>query len=85
MFVDTQEKGPYALWWHEHHLQADGDATVMLDRVYYSLPLGLLGRLAHAWLVARTLRAIFGYRGEAIERLFGPRGDELSRAAMYSA
>jgi hypothetical protein len=72
LFVDTQEKGPYALWWHEHHLQADGEATVMLDRVYYSPPLGILGRLAHGVLVARTLRAIFGYRAEAIARLFGP-------------
>ena len=72
LFVDTQEKGPYALWWHEHHLQADGESTVMLDRVYYSPPLGILGRLAHGVLVARTLRAIFGYRQEAIARLFGP-------------
>jgi uncharacterized protein (TIGR01777 family) len=73
LFVDTQEKGPYALWWHEHHLHADGESTVMLDRVYYSPPLGILGRLAHGMLVARTLRAIFGYRAEAIARLFGPR------------
>jgi len=41
--------------------------------VYYSPPLGILGRLAHGLLVARTLRAIFGYRAEAIARLFGPR------------
>jgi len=73
LFVDTQVEGPYALWWHEHHLQTDGESTVMLDRVYYTPPLGLLGRLAHGLLVARTLRAIFGYRQEAIARLFGPR------------
>jgi len=71
-FVDTQTSGPYALWWHEHHLQADGDCTLMLDRVCYRLPLAILGRLAHWLFVGAMLRAIFGYRGEAVERLFGP-------------
>lgn len=71
-FVDTQRNGPYALWWHEHHLQADGETTLMLDRVYYRPPLGWLGRIAHFMLVGRLLRAIFGYRAEAIRRLFGP-------------
>jgi uncharacterized protein len=85
LFVDNQEKGPYALWWHEHHLQADGESTVMLDRVYYSPPLGLLGRLVHGLLVAPPLRAIFGYRAEAIARLFGrARGGDVSRSALHA-
>jgi uncharacterized protein (TIGR01777 family) len=71
LFVDTQAEGPYALWWHEHHLQADGDSTLMLDRVRYRPPLGWLGRLVHPFLIRPALRAIFAYRGEAIERLFG--------------
>jgi uncharacterized protein len=74
-FVDNQDRGPYALWWHEHELQADGDSTLMRDRVYYSPPLGFIGRAVHGLLIARPLKAIFGYRAEAIERLFGAAGE----------
>jgi hypothetical protein len=45
----------------------------MLDRVRYALPMGPLGRLAHALFVKSILRAIFAYRSEAIGRLFGQR------------
>lgn len=74
LFADSQAKGPYALWWHEHHLRSDGDTTLMLDRVYYTPPLGWLGCLAQILFVRPTLRAIFGYRAEAIGRLFGAHG-----------
>ena len=43
----------------------------MEDRVYYALPFGWLGRLAHRLFVSRTLRAIFGYRGHAVRLRFG--------------
>jgi ligand-binding SRPBCC domain-containing protein len=70
-FVDNQARGPYSLWWHEHSLEAHGGGTSMLDRVYYTPPFGLLGRLVHALFIRRMLRAIFAYRAEATERLFG--------------
>jgi ligand-binding SRPBCC domain-containing protein len=70
-FVDLQASGPYALWCHEHHLAAAGDETEMLDRVYYSPPLGVLGRLVHPFLIGPMLRSIFAYRADATQRLFG--------------
>jgi ligand-binding SRPBCC domain-containing protein len=70
-FIDMQARGPYALWWHEHRLEAVGDETEMVDRVYYAPPLGPLGRLAHRLLIAPMLRAIFAYRATATQRLFG--------------
>ena len=82
-FIDEQAAGPYALWWHEHRLVADVDGleTLMLDRVSYSLPLGPLGALAHRLAVAPMLRAIFGYRAEAIARLFGTRAQVMRETA----
>ncbi len=41
-FVDEQRRGPYALWHHEHHFTAEGQATLMEDIVHYELPLGFL-------------------------------------------
>jgi uncharacterized protein (TIGR01777 family) len=70
-FVDLQERGPYRLWWHEHSFQADGSRTVMEDRVYYTPPLGLIGRLAHGIFIRSTLRKIFQYRGDVIRLRFG--------------
>lgn len=39
-----------------------GGKTLMKDKVEYTLPLGLAGRLAHVWIVERQLKDIFTYR-----------------------
>ena len=72
-FVDLQLRGPYRLWHHLHEFESlDGDrATRMRDRVDYALPLSVLGEVAHALVVARTLDRIFDYRSSAIDKLFG--------------
>ena len=62
-FIDEQRIGPYALWYHQHHFASlDNGATSMRDLVHYALPLGPLGRLAHAIFVKRTLNNVFDYR-----------------------
>ena len=70
-FADLQEAGPYRFWWHEHTFRADGPRTVMEDRVYYTPPLGLFGRLANRVFIRSTLRKIFRYRGDVIRLRFG--------------
>jgi ligand-binding SRPBCC domain-containing protein len=66
-FVDVQLRGPYALWEHTHTFEPAGDdAVVIADRVRYALPLGVLGRLAHAVFVRRDLERIFDYRHHAV-------------------
>ena len=76
-FVDTQEKGPYALWHHTHTFTAVEAGVLMHDRVEYELPLGPLGELAHLILVKHKLKAIFEFRKQALERIF-PLRSELS-------
>jgi uncharacterized protein len=70
-FVDSQERGPYRAWWHEHRFAPQGDRTLMEDRVYYAPPFGWLGRVANRLFVSPMLRAIFGFRGDAIRLRFG--------------
>ena len=67
-FVDTQVRGPYALWHHTHEFEPDGEGTLMRDTVRYALPLGPLGALAHRAFVARDLERIFDYRAAALSR-----------------
>ncbi len=69
-FLDTQARGPYSLWEHTHLFEADGEAaTVIRDRVRYSVPYGPLGALAHALFVRRDLERIFDYRAAAVAAL----------------
>ena len=66
-FVDVQLRGPYVLWQHTHTFEPDGPhAVIIRDRVRYALPLGALGRLAHALFVRRDLERIFDYRERAV-------------------
>ena len=67
-FVDTQVKGPYKWWIHEHQFLVEDGATRAVDRVQYDLP---LARLLHPLFVRRDLLKIFRYRAQVIGRLFG--------------
>jgi len=68
-FVDAQIKGPYSLWEHTHTFEEDGPgATIIEDRVRYSIPFGPLGEFANRVLVRRDLRQIFDYRRDAVAR-----------------
>jgi ligand-binding SRPBCC domain-containing protein len=70
-FTDMQERGPFELWHHVHRFAEEAGGTVVRDEVTYVLPLGPLGRLAHAMLVKRQLLAIFRYRQKALARMLG--------------
>lgn len=61
-FVDEQRLGPYRFWHHYHEIRPDGDGVLLIDRVCYQPPLGLLGRLIHRLYIGQTLERIFAYR-----------------------
>lgn len=65
-FADTQLRGPYHLWEHEHRFEEieDGQATRMTDTVRYS-PRG--GAIMNRLFVERDVRRIFEYREAVIE------------------
>ena len=46
MFRDEMRNGPFRRWVHTHSFFADGDETIVRDRVEYELPLGPLARVA---------------------------------------
>jgi len=76
-FVDVQDKGPYASWRHTHTFRDVDGGTELGDRVEYALPFGPLGRIAHAVIVKRRLRAIFDYRARVMIELFGRPANEV--------
>ncbi|MEM7246392.1 MAG: SRPBCC family protein [Acidobacteriota bacterium] len=77
-FVDSQLRGPYRCWWHEHTFEACGDTTRMTDRVLFAPVLGRLGQACAGLVVEHQLRRIFEYRAATIDRLFAPTGRDAS-------
>jgi ligand-binding SRPBCC domain-containing protein len=70
-FVDMQIQGPYRLWEHTHTFRPVAGGTLVRDVVRYALPLGILGRLAHAGWVQGDLNAIFDYRARKVSEILG--------------
>jgi ligand-binding SRPBCC domain-containing protein len=85
-FVDAQLWGPFARWEHRHRFlegpldnEAGGPVgTWVEDRVTYRLPLGPLGRFAHACGVGRKILGTFDFRERRLRELLG---DDLRRPA----
>lgn len=71
-FSDIQLKGPYERWDHCHSFAALGRGTLMVDRVLYRLPLGVLG-MPVLPLIKADVEAIFAYRRKAIMNVLGGR------------
>jgi ligand-binding SRPBCC domain-containing protein len=69
-FEDRQLRGPYRLWHHTHSFERCDGGTRVRDVVRYAMPLGPLGRIAHAVLVRRDLERIFDFRRDAVAAVF---------------
>jgi ligand-binding SRPBCC domain-containing protein len=70
MFADEQVVGPYRYWYHRHLFRPVLGGVAIEDVVEYQLPLGVLGRLAHAAFVRRQLTGIFDHRARVIGERF---------------
>jgi ligand-binding SRPBCC domain-containing protein len=81
-FADEMLSGPYARWYHRHLFRPVAGGVEMEDIVEYALPLGPLGRLAHAAVVRAQLEAIFDYRYRAIADRFDGRRTPHSEASL---
>jgi len=55
-FLDIQLSGPYRLWHHRHTFEEmSPNRTLMRDCVFYQLPFGVAGALAHTLFVRSML------------------------------
>lgn len=70
-FVDLQLYGPYSFWHHQHFIHEIKGGVQMEDIIHYKVPLGILGRIVHPFLVKPKLEKVFEYRKERLTELFG--------------
>lgn len=73
-FVDEQRFGPYKFWHHLHTFEEVEGGVRMRDVVHYALPFAWIGEVAHVLFVRAKLRAIFDFRKQKLEELFGKSG-----------
>jgi ligand-binding SRPBCC domain-containing protein len=66
-FVDVMEDGPFPEWEHTHLFYADGDETLLRDRVEYVAPAGQLG----AFGSGAVMRPMFRYRHRRTRDILG--------------
>ena len=60
--MDSQLKGPYALWEHIHHFEEMNGGTLMTDEVVYRVPLGPIGHIMNELVIRNDVETIFNYR-----------------------
>lgn len=72
-FQDTQERGRFAFFQHDHHFReeqgADGVVTLLSDEVRFILPFGVAGRFAATLLLTPHVRKLAQQRFARIKAL----------------
>ena len=74
-FQDTQERGRFAFFQHDHHFYESPDPatgepiTELDDEVRFTVPFGPLGRIAAKLLVARHIRSLTRNRFARLKQL----------------
>ncbi|MCO4276463.1 SRPBCC family protein [Pseudarthrobacter sp. HLT3-5] len=62
-FTDEQVRGPFKTFRHVHEFEATATGSIMTDRVEFTAPLGILGRLVEVLVLRRYLQRLITERG----------------------
>ena len=68
-FVDEMEEGHFKSFKHEHFFQVENEFTVMIDRLEYETPLGILGLLFDKIILKRYLTNFIKTRNKILKNL----------------
>lgn len=70
-FIDEQKIGPFKFWHHRHQITPIENGVEVRDTIYYALPFGIFGNMAHSLFVRNQLHELFDYRAHVLEDFFG--------------
>jgi len=66
-FIDSQLKGPYVKWVHEHHFESVDNGTKMIDKVTFRSPGWIFEPIIHNLIVKNKVEKIFEYREKILK------------------
>lgn len=69
LITDTQLKGPFKTWIHEHKFEPAENGVIMTDRIEYELPFGPAGKIADKLAVRNLIEKQFAYRQNTTKKL----------------
>ncbi len=70
-FVEEQVEGPMTAWCHEHLFEPSSNGVIIVDRITFSPPGGMLGLLINDRKIRDSLEAGFDHRHQFLEKHFG--------------
>ena len=68
--VDGARKSPFKHWRHQHLFTPSGAGTLMTDRVEYSMPFGIVGKLLDVTVIKMVFFLMFQARHAATRAYF---------------
>jgi ligand-binding SRPBCC domain-containing protein len=69
LFVDEQERGPFAYWKHRHEFHPEGASSVLADRIEFHLKGGPIADLLLGWAAKLQLSLMFRHRHAVTKRI----------------
>ncbi len=66
-FVDEQIKGPFRRFHHEHRFERRGKATLMIDIIDFTSPVGLVGRMVDQVVLERYMAKLIKERNNFLK------------------
>jgi ligand-binding SRPBCC domain-containing protein len=78
-FVDEQVRGPFRWFRHEHSFSEQDGGCLMVDRIEFAAPLGILGVAVERLVLGRYLRRIIEERNAELAVASTARQDDTSR------
>ncbi|MFN8019939.1 MAG: SRPBCC family protein [Acidimicrobiales bacterium] len=67
LFVDEQLKGPFQRFRHEHRFERRGVATLMIDIIDFTSPVGPAGRIVDLVILERYMAKLIKERNEFLK------------------
>jgi ligand-binding SRPBCC domain-containing protein len=68
-FKDVMTKGAFKAMEHEHHFNVLNDDTEMVDRFYYQVPFGSIGRIVDYFILKKYMTQLLVTRNEMIKKV----------------
>ena len=65
-FVDEMIKGDFTSFHHEHHFKAVENGTIMIDKINFETPYGVIGKMANSFFLRSYLEKFLKKRNEVI-------------------